>query len=433
MRILFVTGYFPPYSPSAGVRVGKLARYWLDKGHDVHVIGACIPRLPPVLPLEIPKERVSYVDFFDWLHLPDKILGRRQGTNQQQKSSNAASTSPQETAPAAPWRRKLAGFYGDLVEWPDRLASWRPAAFRAAMAKCADWRPDIIYATSPPHSALMVASRLSLKLGVPWIAEQRDLWTENVFLPTPWWRQGWERRTERRVLNSAAGHVTVTPAWAALLRSRYAAPVALSCNGYDPEDFDGLLPTDLDQKQGPRLTLYYAGDTYGGQRGIAQVLRAMMALPDSHLVMRTMPSAGLLQQLAQVNLGERVEVRPFCPRTTVLQEEVQADVLLLLRAAGDFERDTIPGKLFEYIGAGRPILVVGRTDGAVADIVTDYHLGLVCAPDADLPGALVLLASWAQSTAFRDGLVRARRDYERSVQFSAIDGLLDVVAAATGH
>ncbi len=58
MKLLLVTWYFPPSRTIAAVRLGKLARYLLAKGHDIRVLTPQDPPLPQDLAVDFPAERV---------------------------------------------------------------------------------------------------------------------------------------------------------------------------------------------------------------------------------------------------------------------------------------------------------------------------------------------------------------------------------------
>ncbi|HEX2117142.1 MAG TPA: hypothetical protein VHM01_22275, partial [Alphaproteobacteria bacterium] len=65
MRVLIVSGYFPPFTPMSGVRAGKLAKHLLAAGHDVRVLAARDLPFPPLLKPEIPFEKICYARYAD--------------------------------------------------------------------------------------------------------------------------------------------------------------------------------------------------------------------------------------------------------------------------------------------------------------------------------------------------------------------------------
>ena len=73
-----------------------------------------------------------------------------------------------------------------------------------------EWKPDIIYSSANPFTSLLVAKRLSQKYSIPFVAEFRDLWSDNPYIELPWWRQKIDLKLESSVLNSTKACVTVS-------------------------------------------------------------------------------------------------------------------------------------------------------------------------------------------------------------------------------
>ena len=84
---------------------------------------------------------------------------------------------------------------------------------------------------------LIAAQRIARKCGAPWVADLRDLWSDNSYYAYPRWRLWLDRLYERSILRSAAGLVTVSLSWADILRGKYEQPVACVLNGFVSEDF----------------------------------------------------------------------------------------------------------------------------------------------------------------------------------------------------
>ncbi len=56
---------------------------------------------------------------------------------------------------------------------------------------------------------------------------------------------------------------------------------------------------------------------------------------------------------------------------------MKSDALLLIVDESKESKEIVPGKVFEYLGTGRPILTIAPTDGAVAEIINQTKSGLV--------------------------------------------------------
>ena len=97
-----------------------------------------------------------------------------------------------------------------------------------------------------------------------------------------------------------------------------------------------------------------------------------------------------------LELGDRLELVDYLPRTESLRLQRDSEALLLLVPdAGGRGKGVLSGKVFEYIAAGRPILAVVPPDGAAAELIRETGSGVVVAPD-DVDGirsALVELHS----------------------------------------
>ena len=101
-----------------------------------------------------------------------------------------------------------------------------------------------------------------------------------------------------------------------------------------------------------------------------------------------------------------------------------ADVLFLLGPDVDKSTGHIPGKLFEYMGALRPIAFLGRPSDDVTRILTETQTG-VCLPRGDVRAireALVKLQSTASNA---ENVIANLEPYIRSNQVQQLLDLLD--------
>src|SRR5205823_6427111 len=129
----------------------------------------------------------------------------------------------------------LRQYYG-LMHIPDIRAEWIKTAVPAGRRLIAEWRPDIIFASAPPWTGLIVASRLARAFGIPWVADFRDLWVDNPYYGEAGWRRPVDAALERLTLRNAAALVTVSPIWAEQLQRRHGKAAEVVYNGYAEED-----------------------------------------------------------------------------------------------------------------------------------------------------------------------------------------------------
>ncbi|HUN50332.1 MAG TPA: glycosyltransferase, partial [Candidatus Sulfotelmatobacter sp.] len=391
--------------------------------------------LPETLPLGVPLDRVIYARSVDVNAPPGQVrqalkrLAGRAGAKAGPAATMAGAT-PASPAAGRSALRGLGDFYVNLLNLPDKTIGWFPWAYGAGLRLCRDWRPDLIFASGPPMTALLVARRLSDRLGLPWVAELRDRWADDPYADTayPPWRLRLDHWLERRVLATATALVTVTEPWAEFYRAKYGKPVATIYNGYDPRDFDfdPALPT---APLSPHLVIGYTGGIYPGRRDPAplfQALKSLGPLGEKFRVIFCGTDPGHVYPIAErAGVRHLVEVRPGVTNAEALEFQRRSDVLLLMQWNDPREQGNCPGKFFEYIGSLRPILGLGLENGVPATITRDRAAGFFL---NDPPAIAAQLKTWLAekeaSGRIRSLPLATREGLSRTVQFELLEQFL---------
>ena len=411
MKILIISFFFPPYNVIGAVRLGKTAKYLLRMGYDVRVLAAAEIPEPPTLALEIPASRVIYTPWFDidrpykfvlglWHTVRSRLRTDRVGTSGDLPASGSASPR------AADDPRRLKGrgvggllrlVYTDLFHWPDAALGWRRYAAPAGRAMVRGWKPDVILASGTPWTSFLVARDLAKDTGVPWVADLRDPWAGNPDSIESGLRKRLVDRYERRVLESAACLVTVTEPLAEALRTRYPGkPVGVVLNGFDPEDYRAEQRSAAERDanpinaSGPQpgarandgvLRVVYTGSMYRGDMTPLLEAVAMLGEGAQSLRLEIIGSSeqavrdGYCRTAARLGIADQLVWLPAVPHAQAVTTQRNADVLFVLVQDTPYDAGIYTGKLMEYLGAGRPILIVGTTVGVAADLVRGRGLG----------------------------------------------------------
>jgi glycosyltransferase involved in cell wall biosynthesis len=277
----------------------------------------------------------------------------------------------------------------ESVVVPDlALIGWLPSALPRALLLRPN-RFDCVITSSPPQSAHLIGLALRGR-GIRWIAELRDGWTFDP--PRRAWPTSLQRRLdvalERRVVKSADAVVGVTEPIAADVRDRFGVNAAVITNGFDPEEAAaGGTEVLLDRD---RHSLVYTGRLAVAGRSLEPLLGALRSFKDEPQLLDRLEVvfAGPLTREEQVLLGApdlagTVRTVGALSRAEAHRLQRSADSLLVV-AEGVSSRSVATGKLFEYLGAQRPILVLGKETEA-ARIVEQTRAGLATSatdPDA---------------------------------------------------
>ena len=213
-------------------------------------------------------------------------------------------------------------------------------------------------------------SRLQRVSGLPWIADFRDLWTQNHYYPYSRIRLRRERKLELETLETADALVAVSRPLADELGQLHGEEVHAILNGYDPDEVnDGSTPLT----EHPTIT--YTGNIYRGKQVLDLGDRALNTLLHAGYELRLYgPKQEWIDKMAtEHGVGEQVKQYGIVSREEALQRQRESHILLLLRWQG--AEGIITTKLFEYMAAKRPILAIGPEDPEVDRMVEDANEG----------------------------------------------------------
>ena len=439
MRILLVSYYFAPANTMGALRITRLASFLMRRGHDVRVLAAADPGSPPTLDCDFPDERVLRTSQLDINWLPRQLATLRNAFGGApsatfEASSTCAASPEGPRSRSAALLRGASALYTHGLNWPDARVGWLPYAWGAGRRLLGGWRPDLVYASSPPPTCLAVGKLLAARCGVPWIAEFRDRWSDDPYYARPPWRQTLEARLERRIVASARAIVTVSEPWAERYAEAYGKPALVVLNGFDPEDYAGRESNGA--VDSPFLEIVYTGGIYPGRRDPRPLFRALALMPEGSRHVRvhfygTHPEH-VLPLAETAGAQDRVVVHPHVPRSEVAAIQQQADVLLLMQWNDPREQGNLPGKLFEYLGARRPILGLGLEDGVPARIIRERAAGCFSNDPAQIAAQL---SAWLDTKRRLGHLpaaaARSRAGFTRAEQFAKLEQFLRLATCDT--
>jgi hypothetical protein len=229
-----------------------------------------------------------------------------------------------------------------------------------------------------------VAKEFKKSYNLPWIADLRDLWSQNHDYHFNPLRRMLDRQLEVNTLSSADSLVTVTKPWAERLgqihgnKRIYAIP-----NGFDPNCLNPGRPLTSD------FSITYTGFIYKGKQDPNMLLQALDDLirnkeidpNDVQVDFCGYVADWLAEKIEEHHLGEVVNMRRSLSREDVIEKQRESQLLLSLSWNDAQEIGHCPGKLFEYLAAMRPILSIGKAEGVAKTLLertgTGHHFNNV--------------------------------------------------------
>ena len=373
MHILLIAYEFPPSPSPQSLRWAYLARYLSERGHRVSVLtidlgGESIGL--PALPATVAIDRTFAGPVRGCLAA---LRNRRLRHAQRGGASDSAATGGEPATPRSRqgWKQAVSDLLQGAaakVIFPDVRGEWLPWA-RHRLDRMLDTDPpDLVISSHEPATSLQLGLRAKRR-GLPWIADLGDP-VLAPYTPPRWRKRAW--RLEREVAETADHILVTTPAAAALLAERHDrhAHVTVVTQGHagDRPAPAGDRPFDA-----ARLELLYTGSFYSFRRPEA-LLEALREVPAARLNIASVSLPASVIQFAR-DCPDQVRVLGFLPHERALDLQRQADLLVNI---GNADPSQVPGKIYEYLGAGRPILHLGDADDAIARFVADLRRGWSC-------------------------------------------------------
>lgn len=372
-RLLVVSFPYPPFPSVGGNRWAAMRRHLVARGHEVTVLTTSAFGA---------REEDRGEDVVRTRDLMASPALRRVLRRPPLVAADGGAPAADPAPPGVLTRLLIPDAY---------LASWAPYALVAARRLLRERGYDVVVTTTPYESAHLVG--LVCRRRAAWLADFRDGWVFDSHRPPFYtaWQHHLDEHLERTVVRRADAVLAATRPIAEDFAARLGVAAHHVPNGWEPMSADGGATTSL--LEPGRVNLVYTGTLSGGWgRDPRPLLAALRELGDEPEVARRLRLviAGRLSEREAALLDELGG--PLVRHVGMLDREAAqalqrgAAGLVLITSRNPSEAT---GKLFEYLGAGRPILALAEGNEA-ARIVTETRTGLTVAPDDEAAIAAAL-------------------------------------------
>ncbi len=363
-HVVLIAHHFPPGPEMGAVRPYRFYKYLKRMGYACHVITASAQ------PVSCP----------DITFIPDEL---REIWDSEQEQ-----------------RLPFKGYMELLVRkiaFPGHIGIMWSLAAAARCHELVRQHPDdkfVVFTTYPPLGVIPAGLLAYLRDGIAWIADFRDPLSAGLgdkFVSRK--MLFWNRHLEARVFRQASAVIANVDAAGEMWRKRYpraARKLHVIYNGFDPED----APRAREIPARSEKVILHAGGLYHG-RNPNLIVESLARLRGSGareataakivLVGAIDAKTGLDQALYEQAQREGwLELRPPVIRTESQRLIEEADALLLVQPQSDVQ---IPGKLFEYVCVGRPVLALVPRASVVEEILAKSGIPHVCIYADEQPDA----------------------------------------------
>ena len=261
---------------------------------------------------------------------------------------------------------------------PDARVGWLQPSVNYLTTYLKDAPVDVIVTTGPPHSMHLIGMELKKRTGSTWLADFRDPWTTIHYhkqLRLTKSSEEKHKELERQVLQTA-DQIVVT---SATTKKEFSAiteqPIEVITNGYDTNISDEI---NLDKKftlahigsllseRNPTLLWEVLSELVLEEKDITEHLEIKLAGAVSDDVMNSLKTFGLSSYTKELG---------YISHENALQQQRCSQVLLLIEMDSPETRAIIPGKLFEYMAAKRPVLALGPQGSDIEAMLIESKVG----------------------------------------------------------
>ena len=357
-KVLIISYYWPPAGGMCIIRPLKLAKYLRKSGWEPIICTAKDPHYPFDYQkgfLDVPEDiEIIKIPILEPYGIYKRLMGHKDKSVLADVINNPTNTS---------FIHKISVWIRGNFFIPDARCLWINPVVKELSAYLRKNHIDAIITTGPPHSVNHVGYLLKKKFNLPWLADFQDPWTQvdyyNHFKISPWAHKR-HRKMENQVFDNADLITIVSDSWKRDLQSIGAKNVEVIPLGFDPQDFNTKVELDKE------FTLTHLG-LLGKDRRPFTLLKVIKELCDENdsfanqmkLQLVGNVNDALKKEIKQLGLSSKVIYKGQIDRDEALKIMQSSQLLLLLLNRFKNVKGTMPGKIFEYIGAQRPILSLG--------------------------------------------------------------------------
>jgi len=262
---------------------------------------------------------------------------------------------------------------------PDARIGWVKPAVGFLKEYLAKNDMDIVISSGPPHSLHLIGMALKEKLGIKWVADFRDPWTTIHYhqsLRLNKRAQKKHLKLESKVLNNSDLVVVTSARTKKEFQNITSVPIEVISNGYD-------ILEKIEPNLDAQFSIAHIGSLLTNRNPellweILSELKDENKVFSKNLLIKLVGavSEDVLESLAVFGLTENYKTLGYVSHQEAIQIQHDAQVLLLVEMDSPETKSIIPGKLFEYVAANRPILALGPEGSDVEGIIKETNTGM---------------------------------------------------------
>jgi glycosyltransferase involved in cell wall biosynthesis len=372
-KVLIITYYWPPAGGPGVQRWLKFVKYLPEFGIEPIVYCPENPRYPIMDPSLLEEVSESITLLKQPIREPYGIASVLSKKQTKTISSGVISKSDEQSL-----LQKLMLFIRGNFFIPDARKNWVKPSVRFLSKYLSSNNVVAVITTGPPHSLHLIGLGLKEKLGVKWIADFRDPWTtigyHKSLKLTPRSKSK-HLKLESKVLNMADDIVVTSAYTKREFEAKTDRPISLITNGYDSHSVQINKKDDLFtiahigsllSERNPTLLWQVLSELLTENKEFARLFRLrLVGVVSSHV----------MEKIKAYKLEDHSEIIGYVSHDDAIKFQMKSQVLLLIEIDSEDTKAIIPGKLFEYLVSGTPIIAIGPQQSDIEQIISSTNTG----------------------------------------------------------
>lgn len=371
-RALIITYYWPPAGGPGVQRWLKFVKYFREFGVEPIVYAPENPNYP-------------FVDENFSSEIPPDIEIIKQPINEPYRFAKLFSKKKTKQISSGIISKKQVSAMEKLMLYvrgnffiPDARVGWVKPSVKFLSKYISENAVDVVITTGPPHSLHLIGMQLQKELNVKWIADFRDPWTTIHYHKSLRLNKSSERKHkafEALVLKSADIITVTSPTTKKEFEMITETPIEVVTNGYE-------ISEEIDFEKDSSFSISHIGSLLSERNPevlwevLSEICKENTSFKnDLQLKFAGAISEDVKKSLKNFELISNCRFLGYVSHSEALKLQLKSQVLLLVEINSNDTRAIIPGKLFEYLAAKRPIIALGPKESDIEGIITETKAG----------------------------------------------------------
>ena len=373
-KVLIISYYWPPAGGPGVQRWLKFINHLPKFGIEPIVYIPENPSYPIIDKKLITEVPIGITILKQPIFEPYSLASKIGGKSSEKISSGIIPTESKQTA-----IQKLMLWVRGNMFIPDARKYWVKPSITFLTKVVKEQKIDTIITTGPPHSMHLIGLGLKQQLSINWVVDFRDPWTSIGYHKKLKLTKRAAKKhidLENKVLNNADQIIVTSKGTFNEFSNKTSKPINVITNGFEPKA--NVKETALDKK----FSLAHIGSLLSERNPIIlwEVLNELIKEEETFAANFELKLAGVVSEVVmnsilENGLKEYVNNLGYVSHEEAQQLQRQSQVLLLIEINSKETQMIIPGKLFEYLESGRPIVSLGPLKADFATIINETETG----------------------------------------------------------